>query len=99
MTDLTVANTIIRQLGGEKRLTLMVGATQFLGSEDRIQFRFKGSHQVNTCVVTLDWSDTYTFQLWKITKAGMSKKFEVSGLYFDMLVSTFEQETGLYLSL
>lgn len=105
MTDLTVAETIVRQMGGAKRLRLMVGAEQFLGSADRVQFKFKGSRKANSCVVILDPNDTYTMQLWRIrgprAKAGkmLDLKFEESRLYCDMLVSTFEGETGLYLSL
>ena len=99
MTNLMVAETIIRQMGGAKRLGLMVGATQFLGSPDRVQFRFKGNPRVNSCVVKLDNDDTYTFQHWQITKSQMTRRFEISGLYCDMLVETFETETGLYLSL
>jgi hypothetical protein len=38
MTDLTVAKTILAQLGGE-RFVMMTGATNFVGGADSLAFR------------------------------------------------------------
>jgi hypothetical protein len=97
---LQMAQTILAQMGGTGKLRAMVGATVFLALDAGVQFSFKGSDQANTCVVKYDEAfDLYTMELWAIQGASAEKVFDVDGLYFDMLVDTFEDETGLYLSL
>ena len=102
MSDMRVANTIANQMGGVGRLQAMVGAREFLGSDDSLQFSFKGSRKVNKCRVVLDFaSDTYTFELWHYNRRtfDMVKKYSLAGAYCDMLIDLFESETGLYLRL
>lgn len=101
MANLATAETIIKQMGGTRILSAMIGARNFAGDETSIQFSFKGSRKVNKCRIILDASDTYTLELWKINKRTfeMTKVYELDGLYHDMLTPVFEQETGLYLSL
>lgn len=101
MSDLTVANTIIQQMGGFGKLSAMVDANTFVGSDNSVQFKFKGSCKANICKVTLDQMDTYTFQLYKFNNRTFDcpKVYEIEGAYCDMLISLFESETGLYLSL
>lgn len=101
-----VAHTILRQLGGLGKLRAMIGihSVVALGESDQedrggVQFGFKGSHKVNKCRIILDHSDTYTFELWKITKKSWTKVYELTDIYCDMLIDLFESETGLYLSL
>ena len=100
--DLTVAKIIIQQMGGFGRLKAMVGAHDFVGDENSVQFGFKGCRKANKCRVILDYgSDTYNFELWHLNKRtwDFSKVYEIEGIYFDMLKPIFEDETGLYLSL
>lgn len=106
MTFQEVAKTILQQLGGFGKLRAMIGiySVVALGESDQedrggVQFGFKGSRKVNKCRIILDHSDTYTFELWKITKKSWDKVYELSGVYFDMLIDLFESETGLDLSL
>jgi hypothetical protein len=102
MADLTVATTIIEQMGGTRRLQAMVGAHDFLGDDKSAQFGFKGCRKANKCRVVYDYgSDLYTFELWHFNKRtfDFKKVFELDGVYWDMLKSLFEEETGLYLSL
>lgn len=101
MSDLTVANEIIRQMGGQKRLAIMTGAHTFVADDNSVQFKFKGSRKANICKVTLDLMDTYTFQLYQFNNRTFDcpKVYELEGAYNDMLKSLFESETGLYLSL
>jgi len=102
MSDLTVAQTIITQMGGQRRLAAMVGASNFAGDNTSVQFSFKGSRKANKCRVEYDaGADLYTFQLWKWNKRtlDLSKVYELEGVYFDMLIDLFESETELYLSL
>jgi len=101
MADLAIAREILNQMGGTKRLALMVGGNNFAGGHDHVQFKFKGSRKFNTCHIKLDASDAYTFSLYQYRpkKMEMVKKYELSGVYNDMLIELFESETGLYLSL
>ncbi len=101
-----VAETILAQMGGMKRLALMIGAKDWVGGENYLQFGFKGSRWANKCTVTLDANDTYTMEFFKfprdpmkITKTSFNAVSSDDGLYCDMLVKVFESETGLYLSL
>jgi hypothetical protein len=100
-----IAKTILAQMGGMRKLQTMIGAHNF-GFEEcdgrvSLKFNFKGSREHNVCKVILDPDDTYTFQLWKLdmSKGTCIKTHETTGVYCDMIISVFESETGLYLSL
>jgi len=106
----TVANTIIKQMGGLGKMSAMVSANGLVfGTEENgdcfVQFSFKGSRKINKCKVILNWDDTYTMEFWKISLRAKNpanmcvKKSDASGLYWDMLKPEFERVTGLYLSL
>jgi hypothetical protein len=101
MTDLTVAKTIIQQMGGQGRLVAMLGAYNFVGSENSVAFRFKcrAHNGANGLYIRLDPSDTYTVEF--ISCRGMSRKVKGSfqDIYAEDLRSLFEGQTGLYLSL
>jgi len=99
-SDLQVAQTIIAQMGGTRRLSLMVGASLFAGDDSSVMFSFKGSRKVNKCRVTLDASDTYTVAFLKFSPSKLTCPVveEISGVDAEMLVDIFESRTGLYLS-
>lgn len=100
--ELTVANTIISQLGTSTgRLAAMLGARSFVGSADSVQFKFaaKARNGANTVRIVLDPSDTYTVEFWTVRGAKMVKRAEFSNVYADGLRALFESETGLYVSL
>ena len=102
--DLTVANTILAQLGGGGRLTAMIGAKDFLGDANSLKFRFAApaKNGANLVRVQLDASDTYTVEFYKIGRAPAfecSKINSISFVYDDQLVPVIESETGLRLSL
>ena len=99
-SDLQVAQTIIAQMGGTRRLSLMVGASLFAGDDSSVMFSFKGSRKMNKCRVTLDASDTYTVEFFKFSPSKLTCPVveEISGVHCDMLVDIFESRTGLYLS-
>lgn len=100
-TDLTVANTILAQLGGAARLTAMLGASGFVGSEDALSFRIKAAnkHKIKVIRVTLEPSDTYRVELWSIKGSTPTLVKSLTGIYNDGLIRAIEEETGLYLSL
>ena len=96
-----VAETIIAQLGGFGRLKAMVGAFNFAKAENYVVFRFKGSRKFNMLKVTLDLDDTYTVEFIKYSpsKSTATTVKKCSMIYCDMLVSLFEDTTGLYLNI
>ncbi len=97
-TDLTVAKTILEQLGGSGRVMAMTGARSFIGSANSLSFRiprFNHKGYVTTVMIVLDPSDTYTVTGLRGAKVVKS----VSDVYCDQLISTVESITGLYLRL
>lgn len=94
---LTVANTIAAQIGS--RAFYMMGTRQKLGDSYSLRFDIRGSVRGNRICVTLDASDTYTVELFKVR--GMSSRLvaENSGVYNDGLRQVIEGMTGLALSL
>jgi len=108
-----IAKTILQQIDGN-RLKLFVGAYNFVDHGDGLSFRFKGSKKANYVKVTLNASDLYDLEFIKVGNitlkmAGLSQedfdrklfknKAEFSGVYFDQLISFFEDHTELFLSL
>ncbi|WP_224962767.1 hypothetical protein [Geomonas subterranea] len=103
MADLTVAQTILDQLGG-RRFTAMTGAKDFVGSEAEKSLTFRlpsnfANKGINRVKITLDWSDTYTVEAMKITKgrAGyITKAIEQRArVYAEDLQKVFTEMTGL----
>ena len=94
---LTVANTIAQQIGA--RAFFMMGTRRKLGTSDSLIFDIRGSVRGNKVVVTLDASDTYTVQLFKVRGLASRMVVENSGVYNDGLRQVIEGMTGLDLSL
>lgn len=96
-TDLTVANTILQQLGGRQFL-MMVGAKTVLGEPLGLIIRLgRNAKKATHFQVSLNSDDTYDAYIRKVN----SKTFEVKdlavaeGIYCDQLREFFERETGL----
>lgn len=99
--DMTVANTILAQLGGSGRLRAMIGASSFMGAAKAltVRFRCRNPRRINTIKVILDPSDTYSVEFWTITSKTMRQVGEVArDVYADSLRQVIESTTGLYLS-
>ena len=96
-----VSQTILQQLGGGNRLKLFTGAKDFVGSEDRLTFKIgKGAKEgINRIVVILNGLDLYDVQFYREWGMNLNLKKEVNNIYNDMLVDTFEKETGFFLSM
>lgn len=97
-----IADTIVHQLGGQRKLTGMIGACDFVVLEEGgVGFKFKGSRKLNYCNIILNPSDTYNVILqkwnWKDFLLKQEKSFH--DVYCEGLVPLFEKETGLYLTL
>lgn len=98
MTNQTIAAAILAQLGGN-RLVAMTGANGFLNLENGLQFKFKGSKKANCVRITLEASDLYTVEFFKIKGYDAPSVSKHTGLYDVALKPTFERLTGLSLSL
>ena len=99
-SNLDVANEILRQLGGN-RFVAMTGARHLLGGPKALQFKIgRGAKDGITNVqITLDPSDTYTVQFWRIHGTHMTLVRSVSDVYGDSLRTVFTCATGMHTSL
>lgn len=101
-TDMTVANTILEQLGGN-RFRVMTGAKNFIGDTKSLTFRLPGNgfckDGINCVRVTLNPSDTYTIEFLKIRGMKVATVKTMSDVYSDRLRPLVAETTGLALSL
>lgn len=99
-TDMTVANTILEQMGG-RRMAMMIGAHSFVGSKNSVSFRWKarGKDGINAIRIVLDPSDTYTVEFYSLRGMKRTPKYETSDVYAEALQPLFESKTGLALRL
>lgn len=99
MTDLTVAKTILTQLGGNK-FVVMTGARNIAGSEKDKSLSFKllmkTKNQCNYVRITLTPNDLYLVEFLSIRGTSYKVKGSVDDVYCDQLLSTFENATGIY---
>lgn len=99
MADMTVAKTILEQLGG-RQFILLTGSKNFLGDDNSLTFAIgRNDKAVTHCKITLDPSDTYTVTFMRIRKFQVTTISTHSDIYFDGLKDLFERETGLYVTL
>lgn len=100
MSDLTVANTILAQLGGSRVLNAMLGIKSFVGSENSLSFSWKvrgARNSINAVRVVLDPSDTYTVEFIRARQGARVVVETRSDVYCDGLVDLIEARTGLSL--
>lgn len=99
----TTLNQLTNSNNGTSRLSVMIGAKNFARSEKdyTIGFKFaaKAKNKANYCRIKLNASDLYDVEFINIRGTNVKTVGTHNGLYADMLKSTFETETGLYLSL
>jgi len=103
MSNLTIANTILNQIGGTRRLNVMTGAKDFMAIENGVQFRIgKNSKSVNIVRVVLNALDLYDVEFGQIRKVKGIPTYivrsSVNDIYNDMLKGAIENGTGMYLS-
>jgi len=93
-----MAQVMLSQLAGghnSRILGLMLGVRTFASGDGFVQFKFKGCTRANICKITLRDSDLYDFELFRLRGADLKPVCKHTGLYGDMLESTFRRETGL----
>jgi len=100
-TDTAVADVILEQLGGMRRLSMMVGARHFVALEHGVQFSIGSGAKsgINKVRVVLQPSDTYDVEFWKVRGTTMKKISEWGDVYNNQLMDLFEKETGMYLTI
>lgn len=105
---MTVANTILEQLGGNKFLA-MTGANHLLSDGNTLRMNLpKNASKANRLWITLEADDTYTMKFFQFTAGRLNKKTyswtkdktvdikEFNGVYSDMLQDIFTSITGMY---
>ena len=99
MSDMTVAKTILEQLGGNK-FRVMTGAKNFMGFTDGLVMKIgRNSSNSNYLKITLNSMDTYDMEFAKVTRMGEKKSVtEYNNIYCDMLTDQFTSRTGMYTS-
>ena len=100
MSNMTVAKTILEQLGGNK-FAMMTGAKNFGARDDSLSMRIgRNSSNSNYLKITLNSMDTYDMKFCKLTRKFEEKSVtEYHNIYNDMLTDQFTAHTGMYTSL
>lgn len=99
MSDMTVAKTILEQLGGGTFLR-MTGANGLTGADDSLSFKVpNAANKINRVTITLNGQDLYDVDFWRLWGTKITEISRHEGIYFDMLRELFTEETKLYLTL
>lgn len=100
MSDMTVANNILQQLGG-RRFIAMTGAKNFTGSDSSLTFKLPAGLKggITHARITLNAMDLYDLEFIRATVRGIKNISTAEGVYFDRLQDVFTEHTGLYTSL
>ena len=99
-TDMTVAKTILEQLGGNK-FRVMTGAKNFGARDNSLSMRIgRNKTSSNYLKITLNMMDLYDVRFSRVTKMGSERSVtEYNNVYNDSLVEVFEKHTGMYTKL
>ena len=97
---MSVAKTILEQLGGNK-FRVMTGAKNFMGFADGLVMKIgRNSSNSNYLKITLNSMDLYDMKFCKLTRKFEEKSVtEYNNIYNDMLTDQFTAHTGMYTSL
>ena len=100
MSNLIVAETILKTLGGNK-FRAMTGAKNLAGDENSLSMRIgRNSSNSNYLKITLNMMDLYDMEFCKLTRMGEKKSVkEYNNVYNDMMTDIFTKHTGMYTSL
>ncbi len=91
-----IAQTILSQIGGARRLTLMTGAKHFLAIESGLQFKIGGGARngINCVRITLTPADEYTVEFIRTRKMTATVMAKHENAQAEDLVKLFEHATG-----
>lgn len=98
-TDMTVANEILRQLGGREFLS-MTGTHSLVGSERALSMRLKRNCSPATgLTVTLNDNDLYDLRFFRVRKFEVVDVELIENVHVDDLRPIFKQTTGFELTM
>lgn len=99
MSDTIIAEEILKQLGGMRRLNAFMGAYNFVAVADGrgVSFRIK-NRKVNYVKIVLNGKDLYDIQFGRIRGIDFKIVDERNDVYVDNLKKFVEAGTGMYLS-
>lgn len=95
--DITVAKTILEQLGG-RRFVALTGARGMLGGSNWFSFKlpsYFAQKGINAVRITLMPSDTYRMEFSRIRGMKITPISVHEDIYCDGLQALFTQQTGL----
>ena len=95
-TDLTVANTILAQLGG-KKFAAMTGVKKAFGTVCSVSFLLPKAAKdgINHIKIELSAADDYDIEFSRSTRHDFKVIAKVTGIYAENLQETFTEYTGL----
>ncbi len=98
--SMSVAKTILEQLGGNK-FRMMTGAKNFMGFAEGLVMKIgRNSSNSNYLKITLNSMDLYDMEFAKVSRMGEKKSVtEYNNVYNDSMVEVFEKHTGMYTKL
>lgn len=100
--DLTIARTILEQLGG-RRFVAMTGARSIVAGPNFLAFKlpsYFAKNGINAIRITLDAArDLYRVEFSKLRGLKITPVATHEGIYFDGLAAVFTAETGLVTTL
>ena len=104
-----VAETILDQMGGIRRLQMMIDAKHFVfgvkGNDAKVfvQFSYAGTdtrNRANRCNITYTRGrDLYDVEFGIVRQYAFVSRGQFTDIYIDQLCELFERETGLFLTL
>ena len=96
---MTIAQTILQQLGGN-RFSMMTGAKNFSTNGNDLSFAVgRNAGKVTHVKITLEASDTYAMQFLNCNIRRIKEVASRELVYCDQLPAIFESVTGLCVSL
>lgn len=95
----SVASTILDQMGGWRRLKMMIGVQQVIDLRNGVGFKWpnKQRSKGNYVEIILTPLDLYNMTFYNVSTRGKKKVKEFRDIYNDQLVDLFERQTGWYL--
>ena len=106
--EMKPADIILQQLGGARRLAIMIGAKDFFSDDNgaTLIFRFAMCETSNRIRIKLNGLDLYDVKFEKVGRLNrktfnipVSVAAEFENVYAEDLKGLIERETGLYLSM
>jgi hypothetical protein len=96
-----IAQTILSQIGGQRRLVLMTGAKHFVAIESGLQFKIGGGAKdgINCVRITLTPMDEYKVEFIRTRGMKATPVATHDGAHAEDLVTLFQKETGFTLAI